>query len=51
MPSINLKGIPLKLYQRLKKSAKANRRSLTAEIIFRLEESITAKKKAPAVKS
>jgi hypothetical protein len=56
MPNFNLKGIPTKLFQRLKKSAKGNRRSLTSEIIYRLEESISvraiakpaaAKKKEP----
>jgi hypothetical protein len=42
MPNLNLKGIPTKLFQRLKKSAKENRRSLTSEIIFRMEQSMTA---------
>jgi hypothetical protein len=46
MPNFNVKGIPTKLFQRLKKSAKDNRRSLTSEIIFRLEESVTVRANA-----
>ena len=48
MPNINLKGIPTKLFQRLKKSAKDNRRSLTSEIIYRLEESVSIRSSAVA---
>ena len=40
MPTITLKGVPLKLYRELKKQATAERRSLNAEAIRRLEESV-----------
>jgi hypothetical protein len=40
MPNFNLKGIPSKLFVRLKRSARVNRRSMTGEIIYRLEESM-----------
>lgn len=40
MPTITLKGVPLKLYRELKKRATAERRSLNAETIRRLEESV-----------
>ena len=40
MPTITLKGVPLKLYRELKKRAVAERRSLNAETIRRLEESM-----------
>jgi hypothetical protein len=48
MPNINLKGIPTKLYLRLKKSAKDNRRSLTGEIIYRLEQTMTSARSSMA---
>ncbi|MCI0416236.1 Arc family DNA-binding protein [bacterium] len=38
MPALNLKGVPAKLYSKLKKSAHENRRSLNNEAIFRLEQ-------------
>lgn len=37
MPTLTLKGIPDEVYERLKDSASANRRSLNSEIIARLE--------------
>jgi hypothetical protein len=37
MPSITLKNIPLELYEQIKKSAEANRRSINNEIIVCLE--------------
>lgn len=40
MPTITLKGVPLKLYRELKKRAVAERRSLNAETIRRLEDSV-----------
>ena len=40
MPSITLKGVPVKLYRELKRRAAEERRSLNAEAIRRLEESV-----------
>ena len=40
MPSITLKNIPERLYERLKYFAKARHRSLNSEIIFNLEKSV-----------
>ena len=40
MPAMTLKGIPDKLLRHLRKRAKEARRSLNAEILFRLEESV-----------
>ena len=40
MPNITLKGVPLKLYRELKRRAIAERRSLNAEAIRRLEASV-----------
>ena len=40
MPNITLKGVPVKLYRELKRRATAERRSLNAEAIRRLEESV-----------
>ena len=40
MPSTTLKGVPDKLLRHLRKRAKEFRRSLNAEILFRLEESV-----------
>ena len=38
MSALHVKGIPVKLYSRIKKSARENRRSLNNEAIFRLEQ-------------
>jgi hypothetical protein len=43
MPAITLKNIPDDLYKQIKKSAKLNYRSLNAEILFRLKQSLGAK--------
>ena len=51
MPDISLKGVPVKLVQRLKKSARDNRRSLTGEIIFRLEQSLSVRTAGTAAKA
>jgi hypothetical protein len=40
MPSITLKNIPERLYERLKYFAKLRHRSLNSEIIFNLEKSV-----------
>ena len=40
MPNITLKGVPVKLYRELKRRAAEERRSLNAEAIRRLEESV-----------
>jgi antitoxin FitA len=42
MPSITIKNIPTELYQRLKESAQANRRSLNSEIIACIEMATTS---------
>ena len=44
MPALNLKGIPAKLYSKLRKSARENRRSLNNEAIFRLEQAYGMRK-------
>jgi hypothetical protein len=49
MPALNLKGIPAKLYSKLKQSARENRRSLNNEAIFRLEQAYGFR--APAASS
>ena len=40
MPSITVKNIPAHLYERLKQSAEANRRSLNSEIIACIEQAV-----------
>lgn len=37
MPALTIKGIPQGLLERLRRSAEANRRSLNAEVIHRLD--------------
>ena len=39
MPSVTLRDIPPELHKKLKESAARNRRSLNAEIVWRLENS------------
>lgn len=41
MPALTIKGIPDELLERLRRSAEANRRSLNAEVIHRLERAVT----------
>ena len=38
MPSITIKNIPDRLYQKIKENSQQNRRSINAEVIFCLEE-------------
>ncbi len=42
--TITVKGIPEKLYRRLKAAAEANHRSINREIISRIEESLMPRK-------
>lgn len=44
MPAITLKNIPDDLYNKIKKSAELNFRSINSEILFRLKSSIAQKK-------
>ncbi len=39
MANVTLKGVPDELYERIKRSAAANRRSINSEIIVQLEQS------------
>ncbi len=43
MPAITLKNIPNDLYDQIKKSAEVNYRSLNAEILFRLRQTLGTK--------
>lgn len=43
MPSITIKNIPPKLYERLKHHAEANRRSLNSEIIACIEQVVASR--------
>lgn len=43
MPAITLKNIPNDLYQQIKDSAEVNYRSINAEILFRLKQTIGTK--------
>ena len=43
MPSITIKNIPADMYESLKKQAAANQRSITAEIIYLIEQSVSKK--------
>lgn len=47
MYSITVKSIPADIYESLKQSAKANRRSINSEIIVIIEEAVKSKKTAP----
>ena len=40
MPTITVKNIPADLYERLKQSAQANRRSINSEIIVCIEQAV-----------
>jgi hypothetical protein len=44
MPNITLKNVPAELYESLKRSAKANRRSINSEIIVCLERALYSQK-------
>ena len=41
MTAFTLKNIPEDLYERIKRSAKKNRRSINSEILFRIEKSMS----------
>ena len=43
MPAITVKNIPPDLYERLKESAAANRRSLNSEIIACIEQAVASR--------
>ncbi len=47
MISITVKNIPPEVYERLKHSAKINRRSVNSEIIVIIEEAVRSKKIVP----
>jgi len=48
VPSYTLKDIPEPLYERIKTSAERSRRSINAEILHRLERSLTSRRIEPA---
>ena len=43
MPTITVKNIPDKLYERLKQSAESNRRSINSEIIVCIERAVSTR--------
>jgi antitoxin FitA len=45
MPNITIKNIPENLLQKIKESSANNRRSMNAEIIFRLEQGLVENKR------
>ncbi|MEA3408638.1 MAG: Arc family DNA-binding protein [Chloroflexota bacterium] len=47
MPTITVKNIPNDLYQQLKRSAEANRRSIHREIIACIEKAVRSRKNHP----
>ncbi|WP_337287065.1 Arc family DNA-binding protein [Candidatus Methylomirabilis sp.] len=47
MPNLTIKGIPDKLYQRLKQSASEHRRSMNREVIVCLERSLLSRRIEP----
>jgi plasmid stability protein len=47
MPSITVKNIPPELYERLKRSARANHRSINGEIIALIESAISPRRVDP----
>lgn len=47
MPSITVKNIPPDLYERLKQSARANRRSINGEIIVCIERAVSPQRVDP----
>jgi plasmid stability protein len=48
MPNLTIKKIPKKLYDRLKKSAAENRRSINSEILVVLENALFSSRIDPA---
>ena len=49
MPSITVKNIPVDLYERLKQSAQASRRSINGEIIVCIERAVSPQRVDPAM--
>lgn len=47
MPTITVKNIPVELYEKLKESAKANRRSINSEIIVCIERAMNTQQARP----
>lgn len=47
MPTITVKNIPSELYEQLKQSAKANRRSINSEIIICIERTVRSRRRTP----
>ncbi|HNR30926.1 MAG TPA: Arc family DNA-binding protein [Candidatus Hydrogenedentes bacterium] len=47
MATITLKGVPDGLYERIRRSAAENRRSINKEIMFRLEYALTEQRPVP----
>jgi plasmid stability protein len=47
MPTITVKNIPADLYERLKQSAQANRRSINGEIIVCIERAVSPQRVDP----
>lgn len=47
MTNLTIKNLPNGLYERLKATAKGNRRSLNSEVIYRLERSLGAAQADP----
>jgi plasmid stability protein len=47
MPSITVKNIPADLYERLKQSAQASRRSINGEIIVCIERAVSPQRVDP----
>jgi plasmid stability protein len=51
MPTITVKNIPSDLYEQLKRSAQAHRRSMNSEIIACIEQVVQNRKINPGVRS
>ena len=47
MPTITVKNIPADLYERLKQSAQAHRRSINSEIIVCIEQAVSPQRVDP----
>ena len=47
MPNITVKNIPDELYERLKESAQAHRRSINSEILVCIEQAVYSQRLAP----
>jgi plasmid stability protein len=47
MPTITVRNIPTDLYERLKQSAKANRRSVNSEVIVCIEKAVRSRRLRP----